>query len=132
MPDVKPPHAQETARMYLGPTDARREPAGIASILIDEATLASLVAKVAPGTKITYYVGHLSHDRQPTTQALDAAACRALGVVANRAMRFADAGWAHLVQRRLGPDCWAYILVVRPRRGQVQRAAAVLPLKAAA
>lgn len=101
--------------MYLGPTDTRREPAGISSILIDEATLASLVAQASAGTKITYYAGHLSHDRQPATQVLDLTACRALGAVANRAMRFADAGWAHLVQRRLGPDCWAYILVVRSR-----------------
>lgn len=99
--------------MYLGPTDPA--PAGISSILIDEATLASLVAKASAGTKITYYVGHLAHDRCPASQALDLAACRALSAVANRALRFADAGWAHLVQRRLGPDCWAYILVVRTR-----------------
>ena len=99
--------------MYLGPTDPA--PAGISSILIDEATLASLVAKSAAGTKITYHIGHLAHDRCPASQVLELTACRALSAVANRALRFADAGWAHLVQRRLGPDCWAYILVVRSR-----------------
>ena len=103
--------------MYLAPNNANLTPApaGMSSIMIDEATLSSLVAKAAAGTKITYYVGHLAHDRQPVSQVLDHVACRALSAVANRALRFAEVEWVHLVQRRLAPNCWAYILIVRPR-----------------
>jgi hypothetical protein len=90
-------------------------PSGASSLLIDEASLAALVAKAEAGTKITYHIGHLAHDRCPASQVLDAAACRTLSALANRALRFANAGWVDLVQRRLGPDCWAYILVVRSR-----------------
>ncbi len=112
--------------MHLGPTEPA--PADVSSILIDEAALASLVAKASAGTRITYHVGHLAHDRCPASQVLDLAACRALSAVANRALRFADAGWVHLVQRRLGPDCWAYILVVRRRAGHRPPAPRLAPL----
>lgn len=114
--------------MHVRPIHPQPVPAGASTVLIDEATLCALVADASAGTTITYYVGHLAHDRLPVTQALEPLACRALSAVANRALRLAEAGWAHLVQRRLGPDCWAYLLVVRSRgREQRRRATALIP-----
>lgn len=107
--------------MHVRPIHPQPVPAGASTVLIDEATLCALVADASASTTITYYVGHLAHDRLPVTQALEPLACRALSAVANRALRLAEAGWAHLVQRRLGPDCWAYLLVVRSRSGNRRR-----------
>ena len=49
-----------------------------------------------------------------------------LDMVERRALAMAEAGLCHLLQRRMDTECFAYILVVRPRstnsRGMAQAA----------
>lgn len=74
------------------------------------------------GTTFTYHVGHLAYDRTPTVTKLDPAERAELDLLADRVMQLAEQGWVHLVQRRLAPECFAYQVVVRPRRGRIAQA----------
>jgi hypothetical protein len=68
------------------------------------------------GTTLTYHIGHLACDRTPTVTKLDPAERAELDLLADRVMQLAEQGWVHPVQRRLAPECFAYQVVVRPRR----------------
>ncbi len=83
--------------------------------VMSENDLCDRLADALPGDIITYHVGLLARDRAPQSQMLSLERCRKLGAVADRALQLAEAGWAHLVQRRIGEECFAYLLIVRPR-----------------
>lgn len=86
------------------------------------------LASAGPGEVIPYYVGLLGFDRYPGSRVLSAAARLELNVLANRALQLADAGRVDLVQRRIGPERFAYLAIVRqwPRQ-QRKSLRAVLP-----
>jgi hypothetical protein len=73
-------------------------------------------ADAPPGGSITYHVGMLARDREPKISELPEERRRELQLIADRARDLAACGWAHLLQRRVGPRCFAYLLVVRRRR----------------
>lgn len=107
-------HLVHPASKLLPPaaaSQARVTPAAV----MTENDLCDRLADALPGDVITYHIGLLARDRAPQSQMLTLERCRELGAVADRALRLAEIGWAHLVQRRIGEECFAYLLVVRPR-----------------
>ncbi|SDD06332.1 hypothetical protein [Belnapia rosea] len=113
-----------TVRPPTAASHARATPAAVMS----EHNLCDRLADALPGDVITYHIGLLARDRAPQSQMLSIERCRELGAVADRALRLAESGWAHLVQRRIGEECFAYLLIVRPRprRGTALPAAVAL------
>jgi hypothetical protein len=85
-------------------------------IVHDANALSDFMAGAAAGARIGYHIGALARDRYRGLSQLPDAQCRELGILADYALRLAEAGWAHLVQRRLGEERFLYLLVVRPRR----------------
>ncbi len=85
-------------------------------IVHDANALSDFIADAVAGAIIGYHIGALARDRYRGLSQLPETQCRELGILADYALRLADAGWAHLVQRRLGEERFLYLLVVRPRR----------------
>jgi len=99
----------------LPPPDRISLPAASRPVALTENDLCDRLADAKAGDIITYHVGMLARDRAPETQVLSLDRCRQLGAVADRVLLLAEAGWVHLVQRRVGEECFAYLLIVRPR-----------------
>lgn len=97
------------------------------NVVVSENDLCDRLADALPGDTITYHVGMLARDRAPQTQVLSPDRCRDLAAVADRVLQLAEAGWVHLVQRRLGEERFAYLLIVRPRPRALRGAAMPLP-----
>ncbi|WP_146217134.1 hypothetical protein [Falsiroseomonas bella] len=74
--------------------------------------------EASPGQVIIYHRGELARDRDRYASELPEQQRIELDVVANYAWRLADAGWCHLLQRREAPNCFLYLLVLRPRPHQ--------------
>lgn len=64
-----------------------------------------------PGSLIEYHRGHLVIDRQPKLDAPDNEARAVLHDLATRALRAAERGLVHLVQRRHGDDDYSYLAI---------------------
>jgi hypothetical protein len=96
-------------------------------IVTNENELCDRLAEATPGTAITYHIGMLARDRDRLATKLTPQQRNELNAVASRAWRLAAAGWADLVQRRVGDACFAYLLVVRrrPLSARSQRAMAL-------
>jgi hypothetical protein len=75
-------------------------------------------ATYPPGTAINYYNGFLINDRTRGRGASDEKRRRAdaINSVANLAMELSDAGKAHLTQRRLEHENFAYIATRSSRK----------------
>jgi hypothetical protein len=69
----------------------------------------------APGDQLVYHEGFLAADCEATNDRLTKRERAELVRVARRAMRAAEAGLVHLVQRRNGPNDFTYFLVARSR-----------------
>jgi hypothetical protein len=82
---------------------------------ITEIELCAWLAQADPGDVLEYYRGLLAVDRAPFGQPMSAKDRFALGLLGDRAMRLADHGFVHLLQRRLGPDNFSYLAIARPR-----------------
>ena len=82
---------------------------------LSENGLCDRFADAKPDEAITYHIGMLARDRDRLTTALAPEQRDALELVARRAWAMAEAGLCHLVQRRLGTERFAYVLIVRPR-----------------
>jgi len=82
---------------------------------LSEEAFSLWLAVAEPGSIIQYHVGFLSLDVAETNINLSIAAHRQLMAVANLAWWAAEERIVHLVQRRLGPDRFAYLAVMRPR-----------------
>jgi hypothetical protein len=91
------------------------------SIPSDANALCERVMAASPRDVIIYHRGELARDRDRHASELPEQQRIELDVVANYAARLADAGWCHLLQRREAPNCFLYLLVMRPRPHQ-QRA----------
>jgi hypothetical protein len=90
------------------------------SVASDEAALSEnglcdRFADAKPDEAITYHIGMLARDRDRLTTALAPEQRDSLELVARRAWAMAEAALCHLVQRRLGTERFAYVLIVRPR-----------------
>lgn len=77
--------------------------------------LGAWFARAAAGDRVTYWRGTLAFDLWPASGRLDDRGRRQLAAAASFAWSLSEQGLAHLVQRRLGPDRFEYILEVRPR-----------------
>lgn len=86
-----------------------------ADVVSTENGLHDRIADAVPGTAIVYHVGLLARDRDRLATNLTPQQRDELNALASRAWRLAEAGWADLVQRRVGDACFAYLLVVRRR-----------------
>ncbi|MCA3357136.1 MAG: hypothetical protein ING02_04000 [Roseomonas sp.] len=82
---------------------------------LSENGLCDRFADAKPDEVITYHIGMLARDRDRLATALAPEHRDALELVARRAWAMAEAGLCHLVQRRLGTERFAYVLIVRPR-----------------
>jgi hypothetical protein len=82
---------------------------------LDEAQLCKWLGATTPGDKLCYHRGVLAVDCDPVASRLDAPDRRELCRLAKRALMAVETGFAHLVQRRNGPDDFSYLLVARPR-----------------
>jgi len=98
-----------------------------AEVVSTENELHDRLASAEPGTAIIYHIGMLARDRDRLATTLTPQQRDELNALASRAWRLAAAGWGDLLQRRIGEECFAYLLVARkrPRRN----APSVMPLQ---
>lgn len=94
------------------PAVARPHPISLPTTAMD---LVAWLGHAEPGDRIDYHHGFLVIDTMPRSDRLAERARLGLLDVARVAYRAAECGLAHLVQVRHGPDCFAYLLVARPR-----------------
>ena len=125
--------------MHLVPRKSRTPsimpPAYASSILAIAGTeneFGDRLADAAPGDVITYYVGMLAADRAANSLTLTETRRIELNALADRVLRLAEAGRVHLLQRRVGPDRFAYLATVRPRPPRLDHTQTIRPSKGAA
>ena len=94
--------------------------------------LCAWVAQAAPGDVLEYHRGFLGVDRAAYCQPSSAADRAELSRMSNRALQLAARGLVHLVQRRLGPDSFSYLAVMRPRLNTAPLSFATFTLEEAA
>ncbi len=95
---------------------------------IGEADLIAWLVHAKPGDRFTYWRGHLASDAWPLTGRLPEGECRRLGSVGRLAWNLAGEGFVHLVQERLGPNRFAYVVIARPHPpGRALPSPALLP-----
>ena len=87
-----------------------------AELPITERELGTWVDRASPGDVLIYFKGFLALDRVAQGSRLSERDREELVRVADRALRAAYRGWAHAVQKRLGPDRYEYRLVARQAR----------------
>lgn len=94
-------------------------------VVVTENDLCDRYADAAPDTVIIYHMGLLARDRDAAASSLTSDARAELDRVAGRAWAMAEQGLVHLLQRRVAPECFAYLAVTRPRpRGSPHQRAA--------
>jgi hypothetical protein len=82
---------------------------------VSEYQLCAWFGQAGIGDTLTYHRGCLAHDRSPATSHLSQRDRAELACVARRALALAKFGLAELTQRRLGPDFYEYLIVVKAR-----------------
>lgn len=82
---------------------------------LTDVELCAWLSQAAPGETLEYHRGFLGVDRTPLGQPMSAEDRGDLVCIAERAMRLAEQGLVHLVQRRLGADTFSYLAVARVR-----------------
>jgi hypothetical protein len=96
---------------------------------LDEVALCAWVAHAEPGEALAYHQGSLAIDRGPPGQPFMSTKALALAKTSDMAMRLAERGFVHLVQRRLAPDQFLYLAIARPRGGAGNASLSSLMLK---
>ena len=100
---------------------------------LNELQLCMWLDGAAPGDTLEYYRGFLAKDvwkgpgqrlKEPQRIVLDR--------LASRASWASERGFAHLVQRRIAPEQFSYLLIARPRAPFAQSPLACIELAAAA
>jgi hypothetical protein len=76
------------------------------------------MANAAAGDRFTYYTGFLALSIDADGRRLPAADRKHLVLVAQSAWASAQRGLIHLLQRRLGENCFEYFAVARPHRAE--------------
>jgi len=82
---------------------------------LSEIEFSAWVAQALPGDRLEYHRGFLVIDTFPTLSRLADAERSALIKLGSRAFSAAGQGLVHLLQKRLGPDQFAYLAIARPR-----------------
>ena len=90
------------------------------------------IAQADPGDMLEYHRGTLAIDRLPVMSRLPRAECDRVDVLADRAWAAAEQGLVHLVQHRLGTDCFSYLAVARPKPRDAEAALSAVLLAEAA
>ena len=90
-----------------------------------EADFCAWLDQAAPGDILEYHRGFLALDCAASVSPLRTEQRHRLVALAEHAARAADQGFAHLVQRRLGPDTYSYLAIAR-RRSKRARAAQLI------
>lgn len=81
---------------------------------LTEMRFCAWLAQAVPGEAIEYHRGFLLLDRDRRYGRFPPPERMALINLADRAHWAAEKGFVHLVQRRCGPDCFAYLAIARP------------------
>ena len=89
---------------------------------VSEITLMAWVDVAEPGARLVYHSGNLVVDTTPNVSRLGKSALEDLRATANAAYRLSELGRVHLVQERLGPDRFAYLMITRPQKRAVRSA----------
>ena len=76
------------------------------------------LAKASAGDRVAYFVGFLAVGTGPDGQRLPAADHHKALHEARMARVAAERGLIHLLQRRLGENCFEYFAVARPRQAE--------------
>ena len=84
-------------------------------LAITEIELCGWLGAASPGDVLEYHRGFLVVDREPHACRLPPKDREELVRMAWRAHWAADRGFAHLVQRRHGPNDFSYLIITRPR-----------------
>ncbi len=87
--------------------------------------LCDRVADATPGDTIVYHIGLLARDRDKILTMVMPDRRDELEIVARRAWQMAEAGLVHLLQRRVADECFAYLVIVRPRPRNARSALAM-------
>jgi hypothetical protein len=82
---------------------------------INELSFCAWVAQAEPGERLQYHIGFLAVDTFTQISGLSEKERTELGRLSDRAFRAAALGLVHLVQERIGPDCFAYFAIARAR-----------------
>lgn len=85
---------------------------------LTELELAGWIGQAVPGEALEYHRGFLALDTVEMFSRLEPAEREELVRMARRAYWAAEQGLVHLVQRRLGPDCFSYLAIARPKLRQ--------------
>jgi hypothetical protein len=93
---------------------------------LTELQYSAWLSQALPGARLEYHRGHLAVDADKVTSDLDPNARAELACLRDRAFWSETAGLVHLVQQRLGPDCFAYLAIARPKTSRTARAVAQL------
>jgi hypothetical protein len=73
------------------------------------------VGEASPGDQLEYHIGFLAIDATTVISRLPEPDRRLLAALAAAARRASDAGLVRLVQKRLGPNRFAYLAVTQPK-----------------
>lgn len=95
--------------------DSKTSSATTGATPLTEAALCAWIGRAAPGDTVIYHRGALARQICPQLHLLAEDERLRLAKLAARARHLADAGLAHLVQRRHGFEDFSYVLIVRPR-----------------
>ena len=82
---------------------------------ITDIDLCAWIAQAETGDALIYHCGFLVVDADKSVSTLPTDRRLALRGVADAAFRAAEQGLMHLVQKRMGPDRFAYIAIARPK-----------------
>ncbi len=107
--------------------DIQSDPSMMVPDVRDANALCDWVTSASPGDTIAYHVGFLARDRYKIISDLPEDERFELDALADCVMRMGEAGWVHLLQRRIDVECFAYLVVVRTRPRQ-RRGETVIPL----
>lgn len=80
-----------------------------------EIDLLAWVGQAAAGDILEYHQGFLALDRSSHGDAFRDLERVALGRIADQAMRLAEQGLVHLLQRRVRDERFSYLAIARPR-----------------
>ena len=80
-----------------------------------EIDLLAWVGQASAGDILEYHQGFLALDRSSHGHAFKERERVALGRIADQAMRLAEHGFVHLLQRRVCSERFSYLAIARPR-----------------
>jgi len=85
------------------------------AVAVSEITLMAWADVAEPGAQLSYHNGFLVVDTTVNVSSLAKSELESLRDKAHAAYRLAELGRVHLVQKRLGPDRFAYLAIARPK-----------------